>query len=107
MLSPDCPRRGTKRLGLQVFIHPPFLMDSSSVMHIFDRSQFLPIPKNIHALACETISRRIGRLPFTRNGVEITEHLVGVTMECLNAEARKTLTLRTVIPGKRHYPGTW
>jgi hypothetical protein len=67
--------------------------------------QFLPIPKNIHALACETISRRIGRLPFTRNGVEITESLVGVTMECLNAEARKTLPLRTVSREKGTIPG--
>ncbi|MFA6364738.1 hypothetical protein [Methanoregula sp.] len=67
--------------------------------------QFLPIPKNIHALACETISRRIGRLPFTRADVEITEKLVGVTMECLNAEVKRTLPLRAasrdtvILPG--------
>jgi hypothetical protein len=67
--------------------------------------QFLPIPKNIHALACETISRRIGRLPFTRNGVEITESLVGVTMECLNAEVRRTLPLRTVSRETGTIPG--
>jgi hypothetical protein len=67
--------------------------------------QFLPIPKNIHALACETISRRIGRLPFTRTGVEITESLVGVTMECLNAEVRRTLPLRTVSRETGTIPG--
>jgi hypothetical protein len=67
--------------------------------------QFLPIPKNIHALACETISRRIGRLPFTRNGVEITEGLVGLTMECLNAEVRRTLPLRNAFPGTGLLPG--
>ena len=55
--------------------------------------QFLPIPNNIHALACEAISRRIGRLPFTRNDVEITEGLIGVTLECLNAEVKRTLPL--------------
>ncbi len=57
--------------------------------------QFLPIPETIHALACETISRRIGRLPFTRDGVEITESLVGITLECLNAEVRRILPLKT------------
>ncbi|MFA7695352.1 MAG: hypothetical protein WCX63_07440 [Methanoregula sp.] len=67
--------------------------------------QFLPIPKNIHALACETISRRIMRLPFTREGVEITESLVGITMECLNADVRRTLPLRTASAGTGILPG--
>ncbi|MEN6396166.1 MAG: hypothetical protein ABFC78_06770 [Methanoregula sp.] len=67
--------------------------------------QFLPIPKNIHALACETISRRIERLPFTRNGIEITEGLVGVTMECLNAEVKRILPLRAVSRDNGFMPG--
>ncbi len=61
--------------------------------------QFLPIPKKILYLACETISRRIGRLPFTRYGSVIDEGIVGVTMECLNAEVSRTLPLRTVTRG--------
>jgi hypothetical protein len=67
--------------------------------------QYLPIPKNIHALACETISRRIERLPFTRNGVEITGDLVGATLECLNAEVLRTLPLRAVTRGTGTLPG--
>ena len=59
-------------------------------------SPFLPVPKNIHTLACETISRRIERLPFTRKGIRITEGLVGVTLECLNTEVLRTLPLRAV-----------
>ena len=67
--------------------------------------QFLPIPKNIHALACETISRRIERLPFTRNGIEITEGLVGIAMECLNSDVKRTLSLRNASPGAGPLPG--
>lgn len=61
--------------------------------------QFLPIPKNILELACETISRRIDRLPFIRNGIVIDKGIVGVTMECLNAEVSRTLPLRKVTRG--------
>ncbi|MFZ0675921.1 hypothetical protein, partial [Methanoregula sp.] len=67
--------------------------------------QFLPIPKAIHALACETISRRVDRLPFTRNDVEITEGIVGITLECLNAEVMRTLPLKTVARGTGTHPG--
>jgi len=47
------------------------------------------------ALACETVSRRVSRLPFLRSGVRVTGELIGVAMECLNAEFNKTLALRT------------
>ena len=47
------------------------------------------------ALACETISRRVSRLPFLRSGVRVTGELIGVAMESLNAEFNKTLALRT------------
>ena len=47
------------------------------------------------ALACETVSRRVSRLPFLRSGVRVTGELIGVAMECLNAEFTKTLALRT------------
>jgi len=46
-------------------------------------------------LACETINRRVDRLPFMQKGVEVTGELVGVSMECLNAEATRTLPCRT------------
>ena len=68
--------------------------------------QFLPIPKAIHALACETISRRVDRLPFTRNDVEITEGIVGITLECLNAEVMRTLPLKTVARGTGTTPAS-
>jgi hypothetical protein len=67
--------------------------------------QFLPIPKNIHALACETINRRVARLPFPREEVEITPELVAVAMECLNAEVLRTLPLKTLEKGDRTVPG--
>jgi hypothetical protein len=58
-------------------------------------TQFFPIPPEMFALACETVTRRVSRLPFLRSGVMVTGELVGVTMECLNAEFTKTLALRT------------
>jgi hypothetical protein len=47
------------------------------------------------ALACETVSRRVSRLPFLRSGVMVNGELLGVAMECLNAEFKKTLIVRT------------
>ena len=59
--------------------------------------QFLPIPKALHVLATETIGRRIGRLPLVKNNVEVTEELVGIALECLNAETTRTLPVKTVV----------
>ncbi len=47
------------------------------------------------ALVTETVSRRVSRLPFLRNGVNVTGDLIGVTMECLNTEFKKALPLTT------------
>jgi hypothetical protein len=58
-------------------------------------TQFFPIPPELFALACETVSRRVSRLPFLRSGVMVTGELLGVAMECLNAEFKKTLIVRT------------
>lgn len=58
-------------------------------------TQFFPIPPEMFALACETVTRKVSRLPFLRSGVTVNGELVGVTMECLNAEFNKTLALRT------------
>ena len=58
-------------------------------------TQFFPIPPEVFALACETVTRRVSQLPFLRSGVKVTGELVGVTMECLNAEFDKTLALRS------------
>jgi len=54
------------------------------------------------ALACETVTKKVSRLPFLRSGIMVTGELVGVTMECLNAEPTKTLALTTprdALPG--------
>ena len=67
--------------------------------------QFLPIPEKIRALACETISRRVGRLPVARDGAEVNADLVAVAMECLNAEVLRTLPLKTLEKGERTVPG--
>jgi hypothetical protein len=58
-------------------------------------TQYFPIPPALFALASETISRRVSRLPFQRSGVMVNGELLGVAMECLNAEFNKTLALRT------------
>jgi hypothetical protein len=58
-------------------------------------TQFFPIPPALFALACDTVSKRVSRLPFLRSGVMITGELIGVTMECLNAEPKKALPLNT------------
>ncbi len=57
--------------------------------------QYFPLPPEMFALACETVSRRVSRLPFLRSGVTVTGELIGVAMECLNAEFNKTLALHT------------
>ncbi|MDD1696964.1 MAG: hypothetical protein LUQ36_01230 [Methanoregula sp.] len=61
--------------------------------------QYFPLSPEMFALACETVSRRVSRLPFLRSGVMITGELIGVAMECLNAEFNKTLALRTPSDG--------
>ena len=57
--------------------------------------QYFPIPPELFALACETVSRRVSRLPFLRSDVMVTGELLGVAMECLNAEFKKKLALHT------------
>jgi hypothetical protein len=58
-------------------------------------SQFFPISPEMLALAIETVSRRVSRLPFERNSVLVTDELIGIVMECLNAEFKKALPLKT------------
>ena len=55
--------------------------------------QFFPIPRDIHALACDAVNRHVAQLPFERDGVRVTEELIGITLECLNAEFSKTLAI--------------
>jgi len=56
---------------------------------------YFPLTPEMFALACETVSRRVSRLPFLRSGIMVTGELIGVAMECLNAEFNKTLVLHT------------
>jgi hypothetical protein len=65
-------------------------------------TQYFPIPPELCALAGETISRRVSRLPFLRSGVMVTAELIGVAMESLNAECTKTLALRTPLNAARN-----
>ncbi|MEI8330133.1 MAG: hypothetical protein WCF90_00490 [Methanomicrobiales archaeon] len=67
--------------------------DTSSEPFFMPVTQFFPIPPELLALACETVNRRVDRLPFTQGGCTVTQELIGVTMECLNAEWSKTLAL--------------
>jgi hypothetical protein len=66
-------------------------------------TQFFPIPPEMFALACETVSRRVSRLPFLRSGVMVTGELLGVAMECLNAEFKKTLVVRTPLNASENF----
>jgi hypothetical protein len=66
--------------------------------------QYFPISPELFALACETVSRRVSRLPFLRSGVMVTGELIGVVMECLNAEFNKTLALRTPLNAAEKLP---
>jgi hypothetical protein len=58
-------------------------------------TQFFPIPPEIFARACGTVTDRVSRLSFLRGGVNVTGELIGVAMECLNAEPKKALSLTT------------
>ena len=58
-------------------------------------TQYFPLPPELFAHACDTISKRVSQLPFLRGGVSVTGELVGVTIECLNAEPSRTLAVTT------------
>jgi hypothetical protein len=58
-------------------------------------TQFFPIPPEIFAHACGTVTSRVSRLPFLRGGVTVTGEAIGVAMECLNAGPNKALALST------------
>lgn len=58
--------------------------------------QFFPIPPELFARACATVSSRVSQLPFLRSGVQVSGELVGVAMECLNAVPSKALPLTTL-----------
>ncbi|MDD4137819.1 MAG: hypothetical protein PHT99_08025 [Methanoregula sp.] len=58
--------------------------------------QYLPIVPELFAHACDTISKRVSQLPFLRSGINVTGELLGVAMECLNAEPTHTLALTTL-----------
>lgn len=66
--------------------------------------QFFPIPPQILSLACETITRRVEPVPFTRNNITVTNALVGIAMECLNAEPKRTLPIRISSPDAAKNP---
>jgi hypothetical protein len=58
-------------------------------------TQYFPLPPELFAHACDTVCKRVSQLPFLRGGVNVTGELIGVTMECLNAEPGRTLPLTT------------
>lgn len=57
--------------------------------------QFFPIPPEMLAFASQTVTQKVSRLPFLRSGIMVTSELIGVALECLNAEPTKTLALLT------------
>jgi hypothetical protein len=58
-------------------------------------SQFFPIPPEVFAHACRTVSGRVSQLPFLRSGVRVTGEMIGVAMESLNAVPQKALAVTT------------
>jgi hypothetical protein len=67
-------------------------------------TQFFPLPPELLALACETVNRRVDRLPFMQDGCSVTSVLIGVTLECLNAEFSKTLAIHAKQTPDRQAP---
>ena len=57
-------------------------------------AHYLPIPPGLRSSACDTVSRRVAPLPFVRDGIEVYCDLIAAAMECLNAEATRTLAIR-------------
>jgi len=57
-------------------------------------AHYLPIPPGLRSSACDTVSRRVAPLPFVRDGIEVSCDLIAAGMECLNAEATRTLAIR-------------
>jgi hypothetical protein len=55
--------------------------------------QFFPITEDIRTLALEAIRRSGTVLPFEKDGVRVTEELVAMALECLNAEFAKILPI--------------
>jgi hypothetical protein len=77
----------------------------SSMTSPIDTS-LLPIPAGIRSLACETVRRRVAEIPFARDGIAVTEDLVGAVLEILNGEFSGSISLKTVHrPAKKPYPG--
>lgn len=58
-------------------------------------TQYFPIPPELLAHACRTVSGRVSQLPFLRNGVTVTEAMIGAALESLNAVPQKALALAT------------
>jgi hypothetical protein len=54
----------------------------------------LPVPPALFIHACDEVDRRVGHLPFHRNGIEVGRSLVGTALEELNAEPTRALALR-------------
>lgn len=63
--------------------------------HIMSPAQYFPIPPELFAHACTTVTNRVSQLPFLRGGINVTGELVGVSMECLNAPPTKARTITT------------
>ncbi|MCX6691846.1 MAG: hypothetical protein NTW33_07295 [Methanoregula sp.] len=57
-------------------------------------AHYLPIPPGLRSAACDTVSRRVAPLPFVRDGIGVSGDLIAAGMECLNAEATRTLAIR-------------
>jgi hypothetical protein len=66
--------------------------------------QFFPIPSDLHALACDAVNRHVAHLPFERDGVRVTGELVGIALECLNAEFSRTLAVTAKAVIASHMP---
>ncbi|MDP3563517.1 MAG: hypothetical protein Q8R70_03410, partial [Methanoregula sp.] len=81
-------------MSLHTIVYPVSVtIDTNSERHLMSATQFFPIPPELLALACETVNRRVGPLPFMQDGCSVTQDLVSVTLECLNAEFSKTLAI--------------
>ncbi len=81
-------------IGVQLFIFSASLLIRTAWFFMV-APRFFPITPALLTLACETVNRRVAKLPFTQKGVCISPELLGVALECLNAEVTRALPLRT------------
>lgn len=94
---PERTDRGKLQTAIRHTPTPTFILSTFQSLGntTMSATQYFPLPPELFAHACDTVSKLVSQLPFLRGGVSVTGELLGVTMECLNAESSRSLALTT------------